>query len=224
MKYLSQCSQINIMMTSSNENIFCRTGPLCGEFTGLRWIPLTTTSNTEFWCFLWSAPWINRWVNKREAGYLLGHCAHYDVVVRIIRLDQDGHRFADGIFSSILLAEVILIVIQIHWTLFIMVHLTIIPYIYIYIYIQILDYCQLYQHVSMCHKLSIFSAHERMQTQMCKYIETWTIWSTFCRRHFQTNLLEWKCFQIDSYISVCQLGFTRHSLKICPGACYLNGP
>ena len=28
-----------IMMTSSNGNIFCVTGPLCGEFTGHRWIP-----------------------------------------------------------------------------------------------------------------------------------------------------------------------------------------
>ena len=28
------------MMTSSNGNIFRITGPLCGEFTGLRWIPL----------------------------------------------------------------------------------------------------------------------------------------------------------------------------------------
>ena len=44
------------MMTSSNENIFRVTGPLCGEFTGHRWIPLTKSSDTELWCFLWSAP------------------------------------------------------------------------------------------------------------------------------------------------------------------------
>ena len=29
------------MMTSSNGNMFRVTGPLCGEFTGHRWIPLT---------------------------------------------------------------------------------------------------------------------------------------------------------------------------------------
>ena len=29
----------NFMMTSSNGNIFRVTGPLCGEFTGPRWIP-----------------------------------------------------------------------------------------------------------------------------------------------------------------------------------------
>ena len=58
------------MMTSSNGNIFRVTGPLCGEFTGHRWIPLTMASNAELWCFLWSAPWVNDWVKNREAGDL----------------------------------------------------------------------------------------------------------------------------------------------------------
>ena len=40
------------MMTSSSENIFRVTGPLWGEFTGHRWIPLTKASNAELWCFL----------------------------------------------------------------------------------------------------------------------------------------------------------------------------
>ena len=31
-------------------------GPLCGEFTGHRWIPLTKASDVELWCFLWSTP------------------------------------------------------------------------------------------------------------------------------------------------------------------------
>ena len=31
------------------------TGPLCGEFTGPRWIPRTKASDAELWCFLWSA-------------------------------------------------------------------------------------------------------------------------------------------------------------------------
>ena len=43
------------MMTSSNENIFRVTGPLCGEFTGHRWIPRTKASDAELWCCLWSA-------------------------------------------------------------------------------------------------------------------------------------------------------------------------
>ena len=32
------------------------TGPLCGEFTGHRWIPRTKASHAELCCFLWSAP------------------------------------------------------------------------------------------------------------------------------------------------------------------------
>ena len=48
---LSRC-----MMTSSNGNIFGVTGPLCREFTGHRWIPLTKASDAGLWCFLWSAP------------------------------------------------------------------------------------------------------------------------------------------------------------------------
>ena len=43
-----------IMMKSSNGNIFRVTGHLCGEFTGLRWIPHTKASDAELWCFLWS--------------------------------------------------------------------------------------------------------------------------------------------------------------------------
>ena len=31
------------------------TGHLCGEFTGPRWIPRTKASDSELWCFLWSA-------------------------------------------------------------------------------------------------------------------------------------------------------------------------
>ena len=49
------CAKI-VMMTSSNGNIFRVTGPLCGEFTGLRWIPLTKASDAELWCFRWSVP------------------------------------------------------------------------------------------------------------------------------------------------------------------------
>ena len=36
------------MMTSSNGSIFYVTGPLCGEFTGHRWIPLTKPVTRSF--------------------------------------------------------------------------------------------------------------------------------------------------------------------------------
>ena len=48
-----------VMVTSSNGNIFRVTDSLCGEFTGDRWVPRTKTSDTELWCFLWFAPWVN---------------------------------------------------------------------------------------------------------------------------------------------------------------------
>ena len=62
-----------VMMTSSNGDIFRVSGPLCGEFTGHRCIPLTKASDAEPWCFLWSAPCINGSVNNREAGDLRRH-------------------------------------------------------------------------------------------------------------------------------------------------------
>ena len=40
-----------IMTTSSNGNLFRVTGPLGGEFTGHRWIPLTKASDAELWRF-----------------------------------------------------------------------------------------------------------------------------------------------------------------------------
>ena len=69
------------MMMSSNGNIFRVTSPLCGEFTGYRWIPRTKARDAELWCFLWSAPWIYGWVNNREAGDLRRHRTRYDVIV-----------------------------------------------------------------------------------------------------------------------------------------------
>ena len=39
------------MMTSSNRNIFHVTGPLWGEYTGHRWIPIIKASDAESWCF-----------------------------------------------------------------------------------------------------------------------------------------------------------------------------
>ena len=62
-------------------NIFRVTGPLCGKFTSHRWIPLIKASDAEFWCFLWSAPWINGWVNNPDAGDCRRRRTHYDVIV-----------------------------------------------------------------------------------------------------------------------------------------------
>ena len=72
-------------MTSSNENIFCVTGPLCGEFIGHRWIHLTKASDAELWFFFICA-WINGWVNHRDACDLRRHRARYVVTVLGMKL------------------------------------------------------------------------------------------------------------------------------------------
>ena len=46
----------HIMVTPSNANLLRVTGPLCGEFTGHWWIPLTQARCGEPWCSLWSPP------------------------------------------------------------------------------------------------------------------------------------------------------------------------
>ena len=70
----SRCSLV--MMTSSSGNIFRVTGPLCGEFTGNRWIPRTKM-------FSLICAWINGWVNNCEVGDLRRHRAHYDIIVMV---------------------------------------------------------------------------------------------------------------------------------------------
>ena len=71
------------MMTSSNGNIFRVTGPLCGEFTDHRWIPLTTQQGQWRGALMFSliCVWINDWANNREAGELRRHRGNYDVTV-----------------------------------------------------------------------------------------------------------------------------------------------
>ena len=54
------------MMTSSNGNIFCVTGPLCGEFSGQWWIPLTKASDANFDVFF------HLCLNKRLSEQWLG--------------------------------------------------------------------------------------------------------------------------------------------------------
>ena len=75
------------MVTSSNGNIFSVTDPLCGEFTGHRWIPRTTARDAEAWCFLWSARALNKPLSKQSWDWwfetttrpLWRHCNNVDV-------------------------------------------------------------------------------------------------------------------------------------------------
>ena len=69
------------MMTSSNGNIFRVTGPLCREFTGYQWIPLTKANERGALMFSLICAWINGWVINREAGDLRRHRPHCDVTI-----------------------------------------------------------------------------------------------------------------------------------------------
>ena len=60
------------MMTSSNGSIFRVTGPLCGEFTGHRWIPLTKAVTWNFDVFV-DLRLNKRFVNNREDSDLRRH-------------------------------------------------------------------------------------------------------------------------------------------------------
>ena len=64
-------------------NMFSVTGPLCAEFTGLRWIPHTKSRGAELWCFLLICAWINGWVNNREGGDLRRDRGNHDAIVMI---------------------------------------------------------------------------------------------------------------------------------------------
>ena len=58
-----------LMMTSSNGNIFCVTGHLCGEYTGPRWIPHTKPVTRSFDVFFDLR--LNKRLSKQPWGWWL---------------------------------------------------------------------------------------------------------------------------------------------------------
>ena len=72
-------------MTSSNGNILRVTGPLWGESTGHRMIPLTRAIDAELWYFLWSAH--EQTVEQTMETPVIwdGMYAHYGVTVMWLR-------------------------------------------------------------------------------------------------------------------------------------------
>ena len=67
-------------MTSPNGNIFHITGPLWGESTGHRWVPLTKAS-AQTLIFSLICAWTNGWSNNLDAGNFRRHRPRYDVTV-----------------------------------------------------------------------------------------------------------------------------------------------
>ena len=73
--------QYSNMMTSSNGNIFCFTGPLWMDPTCHRWIPPCNS-------------WTNAWANNRDICDMKRHRAHYGVTVMKWRtISSDATRF-----------------------------------------------------------------------------------------------------------------------------------
>ena len=94
--WLPHYGKNNHIMTSSNGIIF-RVGPLCGEFTGHRWIPLTKASDAEALVFSLICAWIKGWVNNRETCDLRRHRVPYNVTVMYILTQRSA---GDGSMSS----------------------------------------------------------------------------------------------------------------------------
>ena len=68
------------MMTSSNGDNFCVTGPLWGESTCHWWIPLTMASEAELCCFLWFA------LPKQTVERTIGMPVIWDAIMLIMSL------------------------------------------------------------------------------------------------------------------------------------------
>ena len=83
---------VTMMMTSSN------TGPLWGETTCHRWIPLTKASDAELWCFLWSAPEqtveqrSRRWWFEMPSWSLWHHCNDMGIILYYLCTHLDSYR------------------------------------------------------------------------------------------------------------------------------------
>ena len=82
-------------MTPAKGTIFRDTRPLCGEFIGHRWIPLTKASDAELWLF---------------AGDMRRHHAQYDVTV--MEIDVNLHPCVLPFVKSIYLWLLMFIIIE----------------------------------------------------------------------------------------------------------------
>ena len=79
-----------IMMTSSNGNIFRVTGPMWGEFSGHRWLPLTKPVTRNFNVFFNLR--LNKLLSKRRhAVDFRRHRAHCNVTVMIMSSNKKNY-------------------------------------------------------------------------------------------------------------------------------------
>ena len=80
MVHKASVNERSLMTTPSNGNIFRVTGPLCGEFTGDRWIPSQRSVTRSFDAFF--DPRLNKRLSKQPWGWWFEHHrTHDDVIV-----------------------------------------------------------------------------------------------------------------------------------------------
>ena len=77
-------------MTSPNENIFHVTDPLCGESPSHQFIPITKTTDAEFWSFLWCAP-------RQTVEQTVKMPMIWDVIVVIMTSLQCAHTHTEAL-------------------------------------------------------------------------------------------------------------------------------
>ena len=77
------------MMTSSNGNIFRVTGPLCGEFTGPRWIPCTQRPVTQSFDVFFDLC-LNKRLSKQSWGWW------FETPPRPLWRHRNDHRWSKG--------------------------------------------------------------------------------------------------------------------------------
>ena len=94
-------THFQVVSPSSNGNIFRVTDPLCGEFTGRRWIPFTKASDAELWCFFHlrlnkrlskQSPSRSLWRNWRQLNWFPGN--------RYLRKTRPGRRLNINMSST----------------------------------------------------------------------------------------------------------------------------
>ena len=164
----TKMSYEDIMMTSSNGNIFRVTDPLCGEFTGHRWIPLTKASDAKLWWFHTSA--LNKQLSKQSrhrwvetpSRSLWRHCNVMTTVWgwrEVVTASRSHQQFLHSFNSHSYQNKQ--------------------P---IYIYLNISRNCSVMRYT--CRSIARCFGY--------KHIEAETKWPSFRSRHFQMNFLEWK--------------------------------
>ena len=114
-RYLSDWKILNLNIASLRHDdvnkwyIFRITGPLFGEFTGDRWIPLTKVQWRGALMFSLICARANGCANNRDTGDLKCHRGHYDVTVikPWIQIFSDSQHHNFGVLGGLLWQQIV---------------------------------------------------------------------------------------------------------------------